>query len=81
MKKFLKAYFKVAMVMAIPMTFMVLIATMLCDLLWYGGFIGYSNTIYQFIAIICGMVIGLMIGIAGFNIVIEKKWTFKIGAK
>jgi len=80
MKEFLKMYFKVIVIMAIPIAFVGLISAMLCDILWYGGFIGYSNTIYTAIVVACGILNGIMVGIAGFNIV-TKKWSFKIGAK
>jgi len=80
-KEFLKVYFKVITVMAIPIAFMTLVSVMLCDLLWYGGYIGYSNTIYYTIAVICGIVMGILIAIVGYNTVIAKNWSFKIGAK
>lgn len=80
-KEFLKVYFKVITVMAIPLAFMTLISVMLCDLLWYGGYIGYSNIIYQTIGVICGIVIGIIVAIVGYNTVIAKNWSFKIGAK
>ena len=77
MWKYLRRYFAVI----IPLNAVIVLVIMaLCDMLWYGGFIGYSDTICNIIAVVSSTVLGLLVDITGI-MVADGKWTLRIGAK
>lgn len=77
MKKFVKRYFAVVIPLYVVIA---LLLTLLCDVIWYSGLIGYSDKIINTIAATSSIICGVLIAITGFNVA-DEKWTLRIGAK